>query len=138
MMWDATRVGSIVNTKRRLVGGNYSPSSTPDRLSPSAHPARYQSNLMHELTHILLNHPMVGFDPQTGLPMREPHYEDEAIYLGSCLQIPRLGLQWASQKGYTRQEIAEYFGASEEMVRFRCNMIGITVTEKTHSKMTPH
>lgn len=96
-------------------------------MHPNISAARYESNLMHELGHVLLQHPMVGFSPETGLPMRQPRYEDEATYLGSCLQIPRLGLQWGVKKGFNLSEISNHFGASEEMVRFRANLTGIRV-----------
>jgi Zn-dependent peptidase ImmA (M78 family) len=94
---------------------------------PNHLPERRQSDLMHELSHILLNHPMIGFSPDTGLPLRDARCEEEATYLGSCLQIPRLGLQWASQRGFTATQIAAHFGASLQMVTFRCNMTGIRV-----------
>lgn len=87
--------------------------------------ARRESDLMHEAGHILLDHPMIGFSPETGLPMREARYEQEAIYLGSCLQVPQLGLKWAVKRGYNCAQISTYFGASEVMVRFRCNMTGV-------------
>jgi hypothetical protein len=92
---------------------------------PAHSPARHQSNLMHELSHVLLNHPMVGFSPETGLPLRNARQEAEATYLGGCLQIPRLGLQWAVKRGFTCLQIAEHFGASESMVRFRSNISGV-------------
>jgi len=92
---------------------------------PAHSPARHESDLMHELAHVILNHPMVGFDPVTGLPLRNSRHEAEATYLGGCLQIPRLGLQWASQRNYSGQQVAAHFGASEEMVNFRGNMTGI-------------
>ncbi|MCC6613395.1 MAG: ImmA/IrrE family metallo-endopeptidase [Anaerolineae bacterium] len=92
---------------------------------PTHSPARHQSDLMHEIGHVLLDHPMVGFDPSTGLPKRDPRYEDEATYLGSCLQIPRLGLQWCVKKGLGTVSIAQHFGASVQMVRFRSNMTGV-------------
>lgn len=95
--------------------------------NPTHSPARHQSNIMHEMAHVILEHPMVGFSPETGLPLRDPRCEDEAIYLGSCLQIPRIGLQWAVNQGYDREKIAEYFGASIEMVRFRSNMTRIKI-----------
>lgn len=94
---------------------------------PAHPPARYQSNLMHEIAHVLLDHPMIGFDSETGLPLRAERYEDEATYLGSCLQIPRLGLQWIAAQGYDEQEIATYFGASVLLVRFRSNMTRIAL-----------
>jgi hypothetical protein len=87
-------------------------------------PARRESDLMHEIAHVLLQHPMISFSPATGLPLRDPRHEDEATYLGSCLQIPRLGLEWAIKKGFGSISIAEHFGASKEMVQFRCNMTG--------------
>jgi DNA polymerase III psi subunit len=87
--------------------------------------ARRESDLMHEAGHVLLDHPMIDFSPDTGLPLREPHYEDEAVYLGSCLQIPHLGLKWAVKRGYNCAQIAAHFGASEAMVQFRCNMTGV-------------
>ncbi len=89
--------------------------------------ARRQANLMHEMAHILLDHPMVGFDPTTGLPVRDPECEEEATYLGSCLQIPRLGLKWAVHQGWGIKSIAQHFGASEDLVRFRGNMTGIQI-----------
>jgi hypothetical protein len=94
---------------------------------PAHTPARRQSSLMHEIAHVLLEHPPVRFHPETGMPMRNPVYEDEATYLGSCLQIPRLGLLWATQKGISIRAIAEHFGASEQLVNFRSNMTGIAI-----------
>ena len=94
---------------------------------PAHTPARRQSSLMHEIAHVLLEHPPVPFHPETGMPMRNPIYEDEATYLGSCLQIPRLGLLWATQKGMNIGEIAAHFGASEQLVNFRSNMTGIAI-----------
>ncbi len=88
-------------------------------------PTRQESNLMHEFAHIILKHNMVGFDPKTGLPQRRQQDEDEAVYLGGCLQIPRRGLLWAVQKKMTIPQIALHFNASEEMVKFRINVSGI-------------
>lgn len=88
-------------------------------------PKRQESNLMHEFAHIILQHKMVGRDAKTGLFQRQQQDEDEAVYLGGCLQIPRRGLLWTIQKKMTVSQIARYFNASEEMVLFRCNLNGI-------------
>ncbi len=90
--------------------------------NPCHAPTRHEANLMHEFGHILLAHPMIGIDPHTGFPLRNPQHEAEATYLGSCLQIPRRGLAWAVQQGYSTPQIAAHFGASEAMVRYRCHM----------------
>ena len=95
--------------------------------NPAHSPARHQADLMHELSHVLLKHPMVSFSPETRLLLRDGQHEAEATYLGGCLQIPRLGLNWAVRRSYTCTQIAQHFGASEDMVRFRSNMTGIQV-----------
>lgn len=87
-------------------------------------PTRQQSNLMHELAHVILKHKMVGYDPKTGLPQRRQQDEDEAVYLGGCLQIPKRGFLWAVQKKMTIAQTALHFNASEEMVKFRMNITG--------------
>ena len=94
-------------------------------LNPRHAPARQESNLMHELAHVLLEHDMIDFNPRTGLPQRRQKDEDEATYLGGCLQIPRRGLLWTIQKGMTVSQVAIHFGASEAMVTFRCNVTGL-------------
>ena len=91
---------------------------------------RQESNLMHEFAHVILKHKMVDRDRKTGLFLRRQKDEDEAIYLGGCLQIPRRGLLWAKQKKMTLSQIALHFNASEEMVRFRSNVNGISIDIK--------
>lgn len=92
--------------------------------NPTHAPTRYESSMMHELAHEILEHPFAGFDECTGLPMRNPLHEEEATYLGSCLQIPRRGLAWAIQKNMSLEQIAAYFGASPALVAYRCNLTG--------------
>ena len=89
---------------------------------------RQQSNLMHEFAHIILDRKMVKSDPTTGLFQRRQKDEDEAVYLGGCLQIPRRGLLWSVQQKMSLSQIALHFNASEEMVRFRSNVNGISVS----------
>lgn len=86
---------------------------------------RQQANLMHEFAHVILNHKMVSYNSKTGLPQRRQQDEDEAVYLGGCLQIPKRGLLWAKQKNKVISEVAIHFNASEEMVKLRCNVTGI-------------
>lgn len=96
----------------------------------SAHSkARYEADIMHELAHVILKQPLQVIDPETSFFLHNTEYEEEATYLGSCFQIPRRGLAWAIQKGMSLTEIATYFGASEEMVLFRCNMTGLHISQ---------
>lgn len=82
---------------------------------------------MHEIAHVLFNHKPVGFDSVTGLPKRKQNNEDEATYLGGCLQIPKRGLLWATQRKMLLPRIAAHFGASEAMVKFRGNVTEVFV-----------
>ncbi|BAY24122.1 hypothetical protein NIES2100_39150 [Calothrix sp. NIES-2100] len=88
---------------------------------------RRESNLMHEIAHLLLKHQPVGFDTVTGQPKRQQNNEDEATFLGGCLQIPKRGLLWATQRKMLLPEIAVHFGASEAMVQFRSNVTGVPI-----------
>lgn len=99
--------------------------------NPTHAATRYESNVMHELAHLLLGHQPIRFHQLSGgLLVREYRVPDEdaAAYLGGCLQISSRGLDWAFQRGMTLQEIAEHFGASVQMVRYRCNMTGWKLT----------
>jgi len=97
----------------------------------SSHPpTRQESDLMHELAHVICGHEMRAFDQQrANFPfiMREfnKSQEDEANWLGGCLQMPRVGLVWARSKGMSIDEMAEHFKASRAMVTFRVNKEGI-------------
>lgn len=98
-------------------------------LNTSHNPARQESNIMHEIAHEDCGHEPVGFYQQPGCPFPlrsfDASHEGEAEYLGACLQIPRDGLLWALKRRMTSAEIANYFGASEEMVRYRRNTTGV-------------
>lgn len=90
-------------------------------------PARQESDLMHEMAHIIQQHP--GDDLQLGsdiaLRGHDDQYEEEAKWLGSVLQIPEVGLMWLAKNGFSKESIAERYGASIEMVDFRWKMCGV-------------
>lgn len=88
---------------------------------------RRESDIMHEVSHLLLGHQPIRLRRiGEGLVAREYRSKDEkeAAYLGGCLQIPARGLDWVLQRGMTHYEIAEHFGASLQMVSYRCNVTG--------------
>jgi Zn-dependent peptidase ImmA (M78 family) len=92
-------------------------------------PARQQSNLMHELAHIICEHKIPEEYKKISLPigMRfcNEVQEEEAKFLGAALQIAKPGLHWAFKRNMDYQTIAKHFNASEEMVKFRVNSTGI-------------
>jgi hypothetical protein len=85
---------------------------------------RHEANIMHELAHLILRHKPIVIE--TNLPFLRQAYrpedEKEAEYLGGCLQITKIGLDWAIGRDMSRQQIADHFGASLEMVQYRLNM----------------
>jgi hypothetical protein len=90
---------------------------------------RQESNLFHEMAHIVCGHTPSVLTPVGGLPFLLREYntdqEDEASWLGACLQLPRPALWWAVKRRMTVVEIGEYFQASEELIRFRRQVTGI-------------
>lgn len=90
--------------------------------------ARNESTIMHELSHIILEHkPTINDDFKTlGLYLRGYNqiHENEATWLGGCLQIPFDGIVSALLKNRSYEDIANQFKSSIEMARFRVNKSG--------------
>ncbi len=91
--------------------------------------ARQQSNIMHELSHILCNHDHATAKYDFELPLGMRHFdevhEEEAKCLGAALQITRPGLLWAMNRNMTQSDMANYYNASLEMVSYRLNTSGV-------------
>ncbi len=91
--------------------------------------ARQQSNVMHELAHIICKHERGEQNIEIPIPLGMRHFdeeqEEEAKCLGAVLQITRPGLLWARNRNMTTAEIASYFNASHEMVTYRMNTSGV-------------
>ncbi|WP_051691875.1 ImmA/IrrE family metallo-endopeptidase [Pedobacter borealis] len=92
-------------------------------------PARQQSNLMHELAHVILKHTTSESSSISGLGglLRDfnTEQENEAEWLGASLQLPREALSWCLYKKMTTTQIAAKFSASEIMVNYRINITGV-------------
>lgn len=98
--------------------------------NPQNSTARQESDIMHEMAHIIRGHDPIRLQTLPGFPFPFREYrkedEEEAEWLGACLQIPRDGLLWVMRRGLrTNEQIAEHFVASLEMVRFRRNKTGV-------------
>lgn len=92
-------------------------------------PHRQESDLMHELAHILCKHQPTQLLKSNifPFPLRsfDANQEDEATWLGGCLQIPRTALMWAIRQGMNNSMMVEHFGASLDQVRFRRQITGV-------------
>lgn len=97
--------------------------------NPTHSPARQQSNLMHELAHILCEHKVSEKTKNIGLSgfLRnlDEEQENEAEWLGACLQLPRPALLYSLRKQMTLEEIANKYNASIDMVKYRINITGV-------------
>jgi Zn-dependent peptidase ImmA (M78 family) len=84
---------------------------------------------MHELAHVICGHKVSEEIVKTGLTgflrNHDEQQENEAEWLGSCLQLPRTALIWALKEKMTNIDIADHFNASEEMVKYRINITGV-------------
>lgn len=90
--------------------------------------SRKESNIMHECAHIILEHTMEEFDSTNGFYLRNYNeaQEDEAKYLGHCLQLPKAALKKHYVYGKkTKEEISTLFNASIQVVNYRIRICGM-------------
>lgn len=99
--------------------------------NPIHTPARQQSNLMHEIAHILCGHCLIGSKKIAGLPecLRDfnEDQENEADWLGGCLLLPRPALLFCLQRGMSVEAIASRYNCSVEMAKYRINITGAKI-----------
>lgn len=90
-------------------------------------PARQESDIMHELAHILCEHrgDCLQLNSDISLRVHDASHEQEAKWLGAALQIPEKGIFDHVRAGRTSEEIAKIYGASLQMVNFRRNTLAI-------------
>jgi hypothetical protein len=91
-------------------------------------PARTESNLMHEMAHVLLGHEMGEIDTSLGIPLRkyDSVQENEAEWLGGCLQLPKSALlKYFVYNHFSIEQISEMFNASRAMVNYRIGVSGV-------------
>lgn len=102
--------------------------------------ARQQSDVMHELAHIICDHKQsltkYDFDIPLGMRHFDDLQEEEAICLGSTLQIPRPGLLWALKRNFNISQIAMHFNSSVEMAEYRMRISGVAKQQSYRRKMT--
>ena len=111
---------TVANSKRHLIVVN------------SAHaPSRRNSNVAHELAHIILGHePSLMFaSPKSGTALRTHNreQEDEANWLAGCLLLPREALFSIRNRRLSDNEACSEYGVSPAMFRFRMNASGVDI-----------
>jgi hypothetical protein len=97
--------------------------------NPTHSDARQQSNIMHELAHIICGHKVESNKLVNNLSgfLRnyDEKHENEAEWFGACLQLPRPALIYSLKNNLSEDDIALKYNASIEMVKYRINISGV-------------
>lgn len=95
--------------------------------NPNASAARQESDIMHEMGHHICQHPgnCLGAAMDFALRSHDERCEAEAEWLGWSLQIPEDGLMQLVRAGHSNEAIAEIYGASLQLVKFRRSVLAI-------------
>lgn len=97
--------------------------------NPTHSLARQNSDIAHELAHILLEHDpgkmVLSHDGSIVMRHFDPKQEEEANCLGWSLLLPRTALAHATRTNLGRTEIARMWVVSEQLVEYRTRMTGI-------------
>ncbi|WP_030761645.1 MULTISPECIES: ImmA/IrrE family metallo-endopeptidase [unclassified Streptomyces] len=88
---------------------------------------RRASDVAHELSHLVLNHDLTEIREVNGMPFRtcRPDEEEQATAFGGTLMLPRPLLLGAVRRQWGPVQIAEHYGVTEEMARYRYNTTGV-------------
>lgn len=92
-------------------------------------PARQQSDVAHETSHILLRHPLADI-VSGAVSQRSKELEDEAAHLGGTLLLPRTAAMHILRQRMSMDAAAFEYGISKEMVVYRCNVSGARLIHK--------
>ena len=104
---------------------------SPDRkvvvFNPVPSKARQASDIAHELAHVILDHDLSRIERLGDLTFLtcDPTQEEEAKWLSGCLLLPRPALVATTRQGWDASKIAESYGVSEDMARYRLNVTGV-------------
>lgn len=95
--------------------------------NPLRTPGRRESDGAHELAHLLLEHDLSEVREVGGVMFRtcKPDEEEQATTFGGTLLLPRPLLMQAALRGQSPPEIADTYGVTVEMARYRFNSTGV-------------
>ena len=112
---------------------------TPGRtvvvFNPLSRETRRKSDLAHELAHIVLGHELSRVEKLGDVTFLscDPVQEEEAAWLGGCLLLPRALLLAEVSRGAMADDIAEKYGVSEDLSRYRVNVTGVLRQHKARA-----
>jgi Zn-dependent peptidase ImmA (M78 family) len=96
-------------------------------VSPLRNIGRQNSDIAHELAHVMLEHDLSEIREVDGMPFRtcKPDEEEEATAFGGTLLLPRPLLLSAARRRASIEQIAHQYDVTVEMARFRYNTTGV-------------
>jgi Zn-dependent peptidase ImmA (M78 family) len=96
-------------------------------VNPLRNAGRQNSDIAHELAHVMLRHELSEIRELEGMPFRtcRPDEEEEATAFGGTLLLPRPLLLSAARRRADVDEIASQYEVTVEMARFRYNTTGV-------------
>jgi Zn-dependent peptidase ImmA (M78 family) len=98
-------------------------------INPLSSEGRRNSDLAHEVAHLLLNHKTSSVERVGPVAFFtcDAAQEEEANWLAGCLLLPRPVLLRAARAGTTPEALAEQCAVSVPMARFRLNASGVLI-----------
>lgn len=105
---------TVASGTRRLIAYN-----------PRHPPGRRANSLAHELSHLLLEHPLLPAIGVGGCRLWDSAMEEEADWQAGTLLVPReAALKWV-RSGRSLEEGATHYGVSLALFKWRVNHTGI-------------
>jgi Zn-dependent peptidase ImmA (M78 family) len=97
--------------------------------------ARINSDVAHELAHLILNHDTATIERigEWNFFTCNSDQEDEANWLAGCLLLPRPLLLKVGRRGWDVERIAREYNVSKAMARFRLNASGVALQLRRES-----
>ena len=99
-------------------------------VNPDHRGGRYSSDVMHELSHLLLGHEpsKMVFTADADLALRgyDPSAEEEANWLAAALLLPRDALVRIKSSHMPDQSVYDEYRVSRRLLAFRMNVTGVT------------
>lgn len=108
--------------------------------NPCSDTGRTNSDIGHEIAHILLDHDVREIQQIAGHTFItcNPEQEEEATWLAGCLLLPRPLLLREAYNGTSAEAIAAKYQVSPHMARFRLNTSGVLLqARRAHTNRNP-
>jgi hypothetical protein len=98
-------------------------------VNPTHSPARQSSNIMHELSHVVLGHKSrSSVATEDGITLRvfDPSQEAEADWLAGALLLPRPALVRIGYSGRDNHALLLEYGVSKKLLDYRLRITGVS------------